>query len=67
MKSGEIKMDVEPQTSNDLIASNSTKYSNNTKNSIELNNINFYFSAILAVKSEKFDGFFAAVFFTTQE
>ena len=38
MKSGEIKMDVEPQTSNDLIASNSTKYSNNTKNSIELSN-----------------------------
>ena len=38
MKSEEIKMDVEPQTSNDLIASNSTKYSNNTKTSVESSN-----------------------------
>ena len=38
MTSGEIKMDIEPQTSNDLIASNSTKYSNNTKTSVESSN-----------------------------
>ena len=38
MKLGEMKMDVEPQTSNELIASNSTKYSNNTKTSVESSN-----------------------------
>ena len=43
MKLGEMKMDVEPQTSNELIASNSTKYSNNTKTSVESSNqISFF-------------------------
>jgi len=38
MKSDENKMDIEPQSSNELIASNSTKYSNNTKLSVESSN-----------------------------
>ena len=38
MKLGEMKMDIEPQTSNELIESNSTKYSNNTKTSVESSN-----------------------------
>ena len=38
IKSDENKMEVEAQNSNDLIASNSTKYSNNTKLSVELSN-----------------------------
>ena len=38
VNSEENKMEIEPQNSNDLIASNSTKYSNNTKLSIESTN-----------------------------
>ena len=38
IKSDENKMEVEAQNSNDLIASNSTKYSNNTKLSVESSN-----------------------------
>ena len=37
-KNEENKMEIEPQNSNDLIASNSTKYSNNTKLSVESSN-----------------------------
>ena len=38
--SNEIKMEIEPNTSNDLMASGSTNYSNNTHFSMESNNIN---------------------------
>jgi len=38
--SNEIKMEIEPNTSNDLMASGSTNYSNNTHLSMESNNIN---------------------------
>ena len=38
IKSDEIKMDIDLQNSNDLIASNSTKYSNKSKISVESSN-----------------------------
>ena len=38
--SNEIKMEIEPNTSNDLMASGSTNYSNNTHFSMESSNIN---------------------------
>ena len=38
--SNEIKMEIEPSVSNDLMASGSTNYSNNTHFSMESNNIN---------------------------
>ena len=51
----EIKMEIEPQNSNDLIASNSTKYSNNTKLSVESSNqISHNTNLIFYPSSKKF-------------
>ena len=54
-KNEEIKMEIEPQNSNDLIASNSTKYSNNTKLSVESSNqISHNTNLIFYPSSKKF-------------
>ena len=55
-KSNENKMEIEPQSSNDLIASNSTKYSNNTsKLSIESSNqISYNTNLIFYPSSQKY-------------
>ena len=56
VKSDENKMEIEPQSSNDLIASNSTKYSNNTsKLSIESSNqISYNTNLIIYPSSQKY-------------
>ena len=57
IKYNENKMEVEPQNSNELIASNSTKYSNNTKLSVESSNqISFNTNLIFLPSSSKFQG-----------
>ena len=55
-KSGENKMEIEPQSSNDLIASNSTKYSNNTtKLSVESSNqISYNTNLVFYPSSQKY-------------
>ena len=54
-KNEENKMEIEPQNSNDLIASNSTKYSNNTKLSVESSNqISHNTNLIFYPSSKKF-------------
>ena len=56
-KNEENKMEIEPQNSNDLIASNSTKYSNNTKLSVESSNqISHNTNLIFYPSSKKFLG-----------
>ena len=55
--SDENKMEVEAQNSNDLIASNSTGYSNNTKLSVESNNqISYNTNLIFYPSSKKYLG-----------
>ena len=57
IKNEENKMEIEPQNSNDLIASNSTKYSNNTKLSVESSNqISHNTNLIFYPSSKKFLG-----------
>ena len=57
IKSDENKMEVEAQNSNDLIASNSTGYSNNTKLSVESNNqISYNTNLIFYPSSKKYLG-----------
>ena len=55
-KSDENKMEIEPQNSNDLIASNSTKYSNNTtKLSVESSNqISYNTNLVFYPSSQKY-------------
>jgi len=55
-KSEENKMEIEPQSSNDLIASNSTKYSNNTtKLSVESSNqISYNTNLVFYPSSQKY-------------
>ena len=55
-KSDENKMEIEPQSSNDLIASNSTKYSNNTtKLSVESSNqISYNTNLVFYPSSQKY-------------
>ena len=53
MKNEENKMDIEAQNSNELIASNSTGYSNNTKFSVESNNQISYSSNLMIYPSQK--------------
>ena len=63
-KNEEIKMEIEPQNSNDLIASNSTKYSNNTKLSVESSNqISHNTNLIFYPSSKKFLDFLLRIYF----